>query len=295
MKPIFERGPSLPLRLFFAVLCSVGLMALDKFTDSSTQLRSYLTALVSPLYYVANLPQALLSDASAQFSSHQRLLEENQKLRETLLRQNTQVQRFQFLQQENDKLRSLLGSVPVTESKRLVAEVLAVYSHPFSNQIVINKGSKDGVVAQQPLLDDLGVLGQIVSVGPTSSRALLISDTTHAISMRIERNGDHVVAEGMGQSDQLRLMRLPHSADIQQGDKLITSGLDGIFPEGYPVAEVVRINKDAQQPFLQVYARPYAQLDRIRYVLLVWPKAKPEIDQQIAPPEADTAAVAGAH
>ncbi|MFC4653405.1 MULTISPECIES: rod shape-determining protein MreC [Rheinheimera] len=295
MKPIFERGPSLPLRLFFAVLCSVGLMALDKFTDSSTQLRSYLTALVSPLYYVANLPQALLSDASAQFSSHQRLLEENQKLRETLLRQNTQVQRFQFLQQENDKLRSLLGSVPVTESKRLVAEVLAVYSHPFSNQIVINKGSKDGVVAQQPLLDDLGVLGQIVSVGPTSSRALLISDTTHAISMRIERNGDHVVAEGMGQSDQLRLMHLPHSADIQQGDKLLTSGLDGIFPEGYPVAEVVRINKDAQQPFLQVYARPYAQLDRIRYVLLVWPKAKPEIDQQIAPPEADTAAVAGAH
>ncbi|WP_337841473.1 rod shape-determining protein MreC [Rheinheimera sp.] len=295
MKPIFERGPSLPLRLFFAVLCSVGLMALDKFTDSSTQLRSYLTALVSPLYYVANLPQALLSDASAQFSSHQRLLQENQKLRETLLRQNTQVQRFQFLQQENDKLRSLLGSVPVTESKRLVAEVLAVYSHPFSNQIVINKGSNDGVVAQQPLLDDLGVLGQIVSVGPTSSRALLISDTTHAISMRIERNGDHVVAEGMGQSEQLRLIHLPHSADIQQGDKLITSGLDGIFPEGYPVAEVVRINKDAQQPFLQVYARPYAQLDRIRYVLLVWPKAKPEIDQQIAPPEVGAGAAAGGH
>jgi rod shape-determining protein MreC len=102
-----------------------------------------------------------------------------------------------------------LGSVPVAVSKRLVAEVLAVYSHPFSNQIVINKGSNDGVVAQQPLIDDLGVLGQIVSVGPTSSRALLISDTTHAISLRVERNGDHVVAEGLGQSDEVKLM---HSA-----------------------------------------------------------------------------------
>ena len=293
MKPIFERGPSLPLRLFLAVLCSVGLMTLDRFTDSSTQLRSYLTATVSPLYYLANLPQAMLSDASEQFMSHQRLLEQNQKLRETLLRQNTQMQRLQFLQQENDKLRSLLGSVPVADSKRLVAEVLAVYSHPFSNQIVINKGSNDGVVAQQPLIDDLGVLGQIVSVGPTSSRALLISDTTHAISLRVERNGDHVVAEGLGQSDEVRLMHIPHSADIQQGDKLITSGLDGIFPEGYPVAEVVRISRNAQQPFLQVYARPYAQLDRIRYVLLVWPKAKPEIDEQIAPPDAEAAAVAG--
>ena len=99
MKPIFERGPSLPLRLFFAVLCSVGLMTLDRFTDSSTQLRSYLTATVSPLYYLANLPQAMMSDASEQFMSHQRLLEQNQKLRETLLRQNTQMQRLQFLQQ----------------------------------------------------------------------------------------------------------------------------------------------------------------------------------------------------
>ncbi|MBY0418722.1 MAG: rod shape-determining protein MreC, partial [Pararheinheimera sp.] len=107
MKPIFERGPSLPLRLFFAVLCSVGLMTLDRFTDSSTQLRSYLTATVSPLYYMANLPQAMMSDASEQFMSHQKLLEQNQKLRETLLRQNTQMQRLQFLQQENDKLRSL--------------------------------------------------------------------------------------------------------------------------------------------------------------------------------------------
>lgn len=283
MKPSTERGPALLLHLILAVLCSLGLMALDKFTNSSTQLRSYLTALVSPLYYAANMPQAVLSDASAQFMSRQSLLDENRELRETLLRQNTLMQRFQFLQQENDKLRALLGSVPTGESKRLVAEVLAVYSHPYSNQIVINKGSNDGVVVQQPLLDDLGVLGQVVSVGPTSSRALLISDTTHALSLRVERNGDHVIAEGVGQSEQLRLIHLPHSADLQQGDKLITSGLDGIFPEGYPVAEVVKINRDAQLPFLQVSARPYAQLERIRYVLLVWPQKKPELDDEIAP------------
>ncbi|MDZ7903611.1 MAG: rod shape-determining protein MreC [Rheinheimera sp.] len=116
------------------------------------------------------------------------------------------MQRPQFLQQENDKLRALLGAIsPVTEGKRLIAEVLAVYSHPFSHQIVLNKGSNDGVTVGQPLLDDLGVLGQIVSVGPASSRALLIVDNTHAISGRIERTGLSVVAEGIGQADTLRL------------------------------------------------------------------------------------------
>jgi rod shape-determining protein MreC len=209
--------------------------------------------------------------ASEQFMSQQKLLEENRTLKDTLLLQNGQLQRFQFLQQENDKLRALLGASPVTEGKRLIAEVLAVYSHPFSHQIVLNKGSRDGVIVGQPLIDDLGVLGQVVSVGPTSSRALLIADNTHALSARVERTGLSVVAEGIGQSDSIRLIHLPHSTDINEGDRLLTSGLDGVFPEGYPVAKVVRVHRDARQPFLQVTAEPYAKLDRIRYALLVWP------------------------
>lgn len=276
MNPIFERGPSLRLRLFIAVLFSLGLMVIDRYTDSSTQLRSYLTTAVSPLFYIASLPQVVLTGASEQFLSHQRLLEENDRLKERLLRQRGQLQRLEFLQQENNKLRELLGSAPVADGQRLVAEVLAVYSHPFSHQIVLNKGSNDGVTEFQPIIDELGILGQVVSVGPTSSRALLITDTTHAISLRIERTGVSVIAEGLGQWDRIRLAHLPHSIDIQDGDRLITSGLDDRFPEGYPVARVNRIQRDVSQPFMQVQAEPYAQLDRIRYVLLLWPQVELE-------------------
>jgi len=289
MKPIFERGPSLPLRLFFAVLASFGLITLDHYTSSSVQLRSWLTAGVSPLFYVANLPQDIMFGASEQFKSQQKILEENQQLKDSLLLQNGQLQRLQFLQQENDKLRALLGARPVTEGKRLIAEVLAVYSHPFSHQIVLNKGSKDGVEVGQPIIDDLGVLGQVVTVGPNSSRAILIVDNTHAISARIERTGLSVVAEGIGQANTLRLIHLPHSTDVVDGDRLVTSGLDGVFPEGYPIAVVSNVVRDARQPFLQVAAAPYAKLDRIRYVLLVWPHqgtsvADPEI---VTPPSTD--------
>lgn len=282
MKPFFDRGPSLPLRLFIALLCSVGLITLDHYTDSSVQLRSYLTATVSPLFYLANMPQDMVFGASEQFMSQQKLIEENSRLKDTLLLQNGQLQRLQFLQQENDKLRALLGTSPVTEGQRLIAEVLAVYSHPFSHQIVLNKGSKDGVTNGQPIIDDLGVLGQVVSVGPSSSRALLIADNTHAMSVRVERTGLSAVAEGIGQSDALRLIHLPHSTDVEVGDRLLTSGLDGVFPEGYPVARIIKVQRDARQPFLQVLAEPYAKLDRIRYALLVWPhKGTSQIDPQI--------------
>jgi len=290
MKPFFDRGPSLPLRLFFATLCSVGLITLDHYTDSSVQLRSYLTATVSPLFYLANMPQDVVFGASEQFMSQQKLIEENSRLKDTLLLQNGQLQRLQFLQQENDKLRALLGTSPVTEGQRLIAEVLAVYSHPFSHQIVLNKGSKDGVTNGQPIIDDLGVLGQVVSVGPSSSRALLIADNTHAMSVRVERTGLSAVAEGIGQSDALRLIHLPHSTDVEVGDRLLTSGLDGVFPEGYPVARIIKVQRDARQPFLQVLAEPYAKLDRIRYALLVWPHQgtsaiDPHILEEMTPPE----------
>jgi rod shape-determining protein MreC len=269
MNQIYSRGPSLPLRLFLAVLCSAGLMFLDRYTDSSSQLRSYLTAAASPLFYVASLPETLFSGASEQFMSQQAVLDENARLKTALLQQSGQLQLLRFLQQENEKLRALLGSSAVIEDERLVAEVLAVYSHPFSHQVVLNKGSKDGVTDHQPVIDDQGVVGQIVSVGPTSSRALLISDNTHALAVRAERTGVRAIVEGLGQWDQVRVMHLPHSTDIREGDRLLTSGLDGRFPEGYPVARVVRISQDASQPFMLVYAEPYAQLDRVRHVLLL--------------------------
>lgn len=269
MNDMYSRGPSLPLRLLLAVVCSVGLMLVDRYTDSSTQLRSYLTSAVSPLFYIASLPQTLFSGASEQFMSQQTVLEENSRLKETLLQQSGQLQLLRFLQQENDKLRALLGSTAQIPGEPLIAEVLAVYSHPFSHQVVLNKGSSDGVQEHQPVIDDQGVVGQITSLGQTSSRAILISDNTHALAVRTERTGVRAIVEGLGQWDSLRVMHLPHSTDIREGDRLLTSGLDGRFPEGYPVARVTRISQDVSQPFMVVYAEPFARLDRIRYVLLL--------------------------
>lgn len=271
MNELFGRGPALGLRLMLAVCCSAGLIFVDRYTESATQLRSYLTSAVSPLFYLASLPQTTFNLVSQQFTSQQQLLSENTRLKETLLRQNGQLQLLGYLQQENNKLRALLGSLPVLEGQRLVAEVLAVHSHPFSHQVVLNKGSNDGVTEYQPVIDEKGIVGQIVSVGPTSSRVILISDNTHAIALRAERTGIRTVAEGLGQWDLLRVIHLPLSADIREGDRLLTSGLDGRFPEGYPVAEVVNVVRDASQPFMTVYARPHAQLDRIRHVLLLLP------------------------
>lgn len=271
MNQSYARGPSLPLRLLLAVLCSVGLMVVDRYTDSSTQLRSYLTAAASPLFYVASLPETLFSGASEQFMSQQAVLDENASLKQTLLQQSGQLQLLRYLQQENDKLRALLGSSPAVSGEQLVAEVLAVYSHPFSHQVVLNKGSNDGVTVRQAVIDDQGIVGQVVSVGPSSSRALLISDNTHAIAVRTERTGVRAVVEGLGQWDVLRVMYMPHSTDIREGDRLLSSGLDGIFPEGYPVAKVIKISQDASQPFMVVYAEPFASLDRIRHVLLLSP------------------------
>ncbi|WP_423185174.1 rod shape-determining protein MreC [Alishewanella sp. d11] len=281
MNDFFNRGPALGLRLVFAIACSVGLMFIDRYTESATQIRSLLNTAVSPLFYAASLPESLIARASEQLTSQQQLLAENSQLKERLLQQDAQLLLLEFLQQENNKLRALMGSAPVVQGQRLIAEVLAVYSHPFSHQVVINKGTNDGVSVHQPIIDEKGVVGQIISVGPTSSRVLLISDNTHAISVRAERTGIRTVAEGIGQWDLLRVIHLPLSSDIREGDRLLASGFDGRFPEGYPVAEVVEVIRDATQPFMTVHAKPYTYLDRIRHVLILWPGSQVEAIQQI--------------
>ncbi len=280
MNDFFNRGPALGLRLVFAIACSVGLMFIDRYTESATQIRSLLNTAVSPLFYAASLPESLIARASEQLTSQQQLLSENTQLKERLLQQDAQLLLLEFLQQENNKLRALMGSAPVVQGQRLIAEVLAVYSHPFSHQVVINKGSNDGVSVHQPIIDEKGVVGQIISVGPTSSRVLLISDNTHAISVRAERTGIRTVAEGLGQWDLLRVIHLPLSSDIREGDRLLASGFDGRFPEGYPVAEVVEVIRDATQPFMTVHAKPYTYLDRIRHVLILWPGSQVEAVRQ---------------
>ncbi|WP_395339882.1 rod shape-determining protein MreC [Ningiella sp. W23] len=270
MNEVFPRGQSLITRLALVLSFSVLAMYLDTRVESVSTARAYMTSLVSPLQYIADMPGALLNWSATRFTSRQHLLDENERLTEQITLMNERLQRFQALQQENNKLREFLDAPVQEQTYKMIAELMAVDNNPYSHQIVINKGALDGVYSGQAVLDESGIIGQVIEVGTTNSRVLLISDVTHAIPARISRNNVTVIVSGVGDINELSLDHVPHSIDLKLGDVLISSGLGNVFPQGYPIATVSEIVRDETQPFAQVKARPIAKLDRIKYLLLLW-------------------------
>jgi rod shape-determining protein MreC len=270
MNLMFSNGPSLPNRLALALLLSVSLIIFDNKFDGFGTTRVYLNSLVSPLQYLANLPGQLLNSSASRFVSHERLFNDNAKLTNDAVLMNGQLQLLTFLQEENDRLRSLLNSPVQDNTRKVVAELMAVDNNPYSHQIVINKGAINGVYEGQPVLDDKGIVGQIMQVSSTNSRVLLIADVTHAIPVRIARNNVRLVVTGSGGLNELLIQHVAHSSDLKVGDLLLSSGLGNVFPEGYPVATITSIIRDESRPFSQVRAKPVAQLDRLKYLLLLW-------------------------
>ena len=279
MNLMFSSGPSLPNRLALTLLLSVALILFDHKFDGFGTTRVYLNSLVSPLQYLANLPGQLLNASASRFVSHERLFNDNAKLTHDAVVMNGQLQRLTFLQQENDRLRSLLNSPVQDNTSKIVAELMAVDNNPYSHQIVINKGAINSVFEGQPVLDDKGIVGQIMQVSSTNSRVLLIADVTHAIPVRIARNNLRLIASGSGSLDELLIQHVAHSSDLKIGDILLSSGLGNIFPEGYPVATIISIIRDESRPFSQVRAKPIAQLDRLKYLLLLWSERSSEDKQ----------------
>ncbi|PQJ67973.1 rod shape-determining protein MreC [Photobacterium angustum] len=271
MKPIFGRGPSLQLRLFLAILLSASLMLADSRLDAFANVRYFLNSAIAPLQYAANLPRELLDGLNGQMSSHQQLLVENKALKRDLLVMKSNVLLLDQLQQENQRLRNLLGSPFVRGERKMIAEVMAVDSDPYSHQVMIDKGRVDGVYEGQPVINDKGIVGQISYVGAHNSRVLLLIDPTNAIPVQVVRNDIRVIATGTGKSNEIQLEHVPSSTDIRVGDLLVSSGLGGRYPEGYPVARVTEFSFDNKRPFAQIIAKPTVQFDRLRYLLLVWP------------------------
>jgi rod shape-determining protein MreC len=270
MNLMFSRGPSLQNRLALGLLLSIALILFDHKLNGFGTTRVYLNSLVSPLQYLANLPGQLLNDSASRLVSHDRLFSDNAKLTHDAMLMNGQLQLLTFLQQENDRLRSLLNSPVQDNTRKLVAELMAVDNNPYSHQIVINKGAINGVYEGQPVLDDKGIVGQIMQVSSTNSRVLLIADVTHAIPVRVARNNVRLVVSGSGSLDELLIQHVAHSSDLKVGDVLLSSGLGNVFPEGYPIATITSIIRDESRPFSQVRAKPVAQLDRLKYLLLLW-------------------------
>ncbi|MCF2947358.1 rod shape-determining protein MreC [Paraglaciecola aquimarina] len=279
MNLMFSRGPSLQSRLALGLCMSVALILFDHKLNGFGTTRVYLNSLVSPLQYLANLPGEMLNTSASRLVSHERLVTENAKLTHDAVLMSEQLQRLTFLQKENERLRSLLNAPVNNHTERLVAELMAVDNNPYSHQIVINKGAIHGVFEGQPVLDDKGIVGQIQQVSSTNSRVLLIADVTHAIPVRVARNNVRLIVAGSGSLRELFIPHVPHSNELQVGDLLLSSGLGNVFPEGYPVATISSIVRDESRPFAQVLVTPVAQLDRLKYLLVLWPnqQAKDEV------------------
>ncbi|MDX7713496.1 rod shape-determining protein MreC [Aeromonas caviae] len=294
MKPIFGRGPSLQLRLFLAVIISVAAIVADSRFGVFSHVRVYLSSLVSPLQYIANAPGTLLDTMSTQVQTRADLIEQTKQQEQQLFTLRSRLLKMDQLEHENQRLRELLGSPVHKESRKMVAELLSVDSDPFSHQVLINKGALDGVYNGQPVINDQGVVGQVLHVGSTTSRVLLITDSSHGIPVRVLRNDLRAIASGSGELDKLELRNLPRNTDVQVGDLLVTSGLGGRFPEGYPVATVTRSDYVEGKPFAQIEAKPLVALDRLRYLLLLWTDKKPEVHDKDALEPAASASAAGA-
>lgn len=271
MKPIFGKAPPLGIRLILAVIASITLILLDGKTDSMSRARSVMETAVGGLYYLANSPRTVLDGVSDNLVDTNKLQIENKVLREQLREKNADLLLLDQLKVENQRLRLLLNSPLRTDEYKKIAEVLTAETDVYRQQVVINQGERDGAYVGQPVIDEKGVIGQIISVGENTSRVLLLTDVTHSIPVQVLRNDVRVIASGTGHADELTLENVPRSADIEKGDLLVTSGLGGRFVEGYPVAVVQSISRDGGNYFATIKAKPLASLDRLRYLLLLWP------------------------
>ena len=264
------------LLIALVVLILVGI-----YTPWLKPIRQQLNFLAVPFYQVTDIPRRIGEWGNGVFASEGDLRAENERLKIEVLIYQRKQQQMAALAAENVRLRQLLNGKDMLQDKVLIAELIGVSPNPLSHVVTINRGSREGVYEGQPVLDAFGLMGQIVEVDEETSRVLLISDSTHAIPVQVNRNGARAIAEGTGDLNQLSLRHVSINADIREGDILVSSGLGERFPVGYPVAEVVQVVRNSGQAFARVLARPMARLDRSRHVLLVFDTHSTTIDSVV--------------
>ncbi len=258
------------VRLLVLVVLSVALMVVDARFTLLKPVRSQMSLVLMQSYWITDLPQRLWQGVASQFGSRTELVAENEKLKTENLLLQGRMQKLAALTEQNVRLRELLNSSALVNEKVEVAELIGMDPNPFTHRIIINKGERDGVVLGQPVLDARGLMGQVVELMPYTSRVLLLTDTTHSIPVQVNRNGLRAIASGTGNPERLELRHVADTADIKEGDLLVSSGLGQRFPAGYPVATVKEVIHDSGQPFAIVRAVPTAALNRSRYLLLVF-------------------------
>ena len=284
---LFAVDPTITLRLGFWVALSIAAMTVDQRYHYLDGLRDILSTAVYPLHYLMRLPTDTRNWLTENLAGRADLLEENARLREKQVLLNAQLQRLNALEAENRRLRSLLESAVNAPERMLIAELLAVDFDPYRHHILLNRGRRHEVRVGQPVVDQHGIIGQIIRADPLTSTAILITDPNHALPIQIDRTGVRSLALGTGNFQELELPHIPNNEDVKVGDLLVTSGLGGRFPRGYPVGTITRVEFDPGSPFAHIIARPLAQLDRIREVMLLeGVPAAPPVPDVDAPPAA---------
>lgn len=258
------------LRFIAILICSIFLIFADVRLKALSEFRYYVETALYPILIFADAPNSLSQFMSTQFRDRNELIDENERLSTENYLQRVDIMRLRTLEQENAAMRKLLNSPLHETSRRMFAEVISVDSDPYLQRIVVNRGLSSGVYEGMPVITDQGLVGQVVSVAYASSRVLLFSDPSSSIPVLNTRNQVRAIVTGTGLHDELVIENMPRSSDIKEGDLLVTSGLGGVFPEGYPVAIVTAVGFSEEQPFAEVKAKPLVDTDKIRYVLMFW-------------------------
>jgi len=273
-RPIIGRGPPLGARFFFLILLSIGTMVLDHRGGYLDTVRLWMSAALHPLNALVDAPHSLWDWLTSSFADRARLRAENAELTEALRVARVKLLQHESLVEENRRLRELRSASQGIGERTLIAEIMHVTVDSFRHRVRINKGAQDGVYEGQPVLDAFGVVGQVARLEKFTAQIILITDAEHAIPVQINRNGIRSIAMGAGNLSSLSLPFVTVESDIRVGDLLVSSGLDGIFPAGYPVARVTKVERNPADTFATVEATPLAQLDRDREVLLLWPSVR---------------------
>ena len=274
-----SRVPALGIRLVALLLLSIILMVLDHRQNHLQAVRQAIGAAVYPLQVIVDAPFRLWEWVREGTTERNELQLELSRLQAERLLTNARLQRMTALEAENARLRDLLEARAQVRDEVRVAEIMAVDANPYRHNIVIDIGEREGAYDGQAIVDAAGVIGQVIETGLTNSQAMLISDPSHSLPVEVNRTGVRTIANGTGEIDRLDLPFLTNNADIRPGDLLVTSGLGGAFPAGYPVAVVETVNRIPQEPFADVTARPAASLDQVREVMLIWSAQAQDIEE----------------
>ena len=276
---LFAEGAVSTARLIAYLTLAMIVMVIDHRGNYLEHVRALAGTLIEPVYRIAALPSDVARAGRLAVATQTQLVDENRDLREALLLAQVRLNRMSALTAQNDRLKKLLDVQNELGRGVQLARLIDIDLDPFRHRVVLDAGSQQGILVGQPVLDARGVMGQIVEVLPRTSVAMLVTDPTHAVPVMVERTGLRTIAYGTGAIDRLQLPNIPISADVKVGDLLVTSGLGGRFPAGFPVGQITVISNDDSGMFAAADAMPAAALDRSGEVLLLR-----DLPEQIGPP-----------